>query len=627
MSRNLYPPTPSAPRTTAVATVDKGGTGGTSLATAATSLGAISQTAFGQANGVAQLGSDGFVPAGQLIAAVTSGPTLNGPASVVISQSGSYEITNYDSSTTYTASVSAGTVSVSGSTIQFNAPATLQTVTLTLNAKTYSIGIVSPKPDTPVISVALSGAISLAAATFTGTAFNENPAINTHASSDWQISTDSGFSSIAFQSLADATNKTSWTIGGLALSTTYYSRARYTDSVGSVSDWSTTLPFTTSASYSFGTEEAKLHPAGLTGSSFGGSCNISSDGTRVIVTASRATNGSFSQAGSAYIFRRSGTTWTQEAKLVPSDAAASDLFGVSSSMSADGSRVVIGAMGKADGSNTQAGAVYIFSRSSTTWTQEAKLLASDSSANHLFGYSVSISADGTRLAAVAGSSGAAVYVFLRTGTTWAQETKLQGGGIDVSRYCSMSTDGSRMSAGGAFNAAYVFLRTGTTWALEQTLTPTDAVGGDNSFGYNGYISGDSLRIVVGFQQKTVNGFAAAGAVYVFVRTGTVWAQEAKIVRDASAANDYFGISCSITSDGSKMIAGASGRKIGAVVGAGTFYTYVRTGSVWALDSKTSASDPTASAAFGTSCDISSDGTRAVVGSPGSSSNEAAYIYR
>ena len=118
--------------------------------------------------------------------------------------------------------------------------------------------------------------------------------------------------------------------------------------------------------------------------------SISADGAYAVIGA-RGANG---QRGSAYIFVRSGTSWTQQAMLVASDGAANDNFGYSVSISADGAYAVIGAYGDDAGANSNQGSAYIFVRSGTSWTQQAKLVASDGAASDYFGWSVSISADG-----------------------------------------------------------------------------------------------------------------------------------------------------------------------------------------------------------------------------------------
>ena len=104
--------------------------------------------------------------------------------------------------------------------------------------------------------------------------------------------------------------------------------------------------------------------------------------------------GANADQGSAYIFVRSGTSWTQQAKLVASDGATNDQFGCSVSISADGAYAVIGARYDDVGANSDQGSAYIFVRSDTSWTQQAKLVASDGVAGDFFGCSVAISADG-----------------------------------------------------------------------------------------------------------------------------------------------------------------------------------------------------------------------------------------
>jgi hypothetical protein len=117
----------------------------------------------------------------------------------------------------------------------------------------------------------------------------------------------------------------------------------------------------------------------------------------------------------------------EEAKLIASDKAASDRFGQSVSMSFDGSRVIVGANYADPGGTADAGAVYIFTRSGTTWTQEAKLVAGDKVQSDALGYSVSMSSDGSR--AVVGAiyadpdgtsyAGAAYVIGKKTDGTWA----------------------------------------------------------------------------------------------------------------------------------------------------------------------------------------------------------------
>ena len=164
--------------------------------------------------------------------------------------------------------------------------------------------------------------------------------------------------------------------------------------------------------------------------------------------------GANSTQGSAYIFVRSGTSWTQQAKLVASDGVAGDFFGWSVSISADGVYAVIGAYFDDVGANNDQGSAYIFVRSGTSWTQQAKLVASDGAANDWFGWSVSISADGAYAVigayfddVGANSTQGSAYIFVRSGTSWTQQAKLVAGDGATSDYFSSSVS---ISADGAY---------------------------------------------------------------------------------------------------------------------------------------------------------------------------------
>ena len=123
------------------------------------------------------------------------------------------------------------------------------------------------------------------------------------------------------------------------------------------------------------------------GDAFGSSVSISGD---YAVVGAKGDDDNGSGSGSAYVFKRSGTSWQQEAKLLPSDGAAEDYFGLSVSISGD--YAVVGAY-RDDDNGGSSGSAYLFKRTDTSWVQEAKLLAFDGVGGDFFGYSVSISGD------------------------------------------------------------------------------------------------------------------------------------------------------------------------------------------------------------------------------------------
>src|SRR5206468_3053516 len=159
--------------------------------------------------------------------------------------------------------------------------------------------------------------------------------------------------------------------------------------------------------------------------------------------------GANADQGSAYVFVRNVTTWTQQAQLTASDGAVSDAFGWSVAISGD--TAVVGAFVDDVGANVDQGSAYVFVRSGTTWTQQAQLTASDGAVSDAFGWSVAISGDTAVVAAFVDDVGANVD---------------QG-------------------------SAYVFVRSGTTWTQQAQLTALDGAANDD-FGYSAAISGDTV---------------------------------------------------------------------------------------------------------------------------------------
>ena len=151
---------------------------------------------------------------------------------------------------------------------------------------------------------------------------------------------------------------------------------------------------TSPASWSSPASDAKLLASDAESSdSFGRSVSISSNGTIAIVGAPNEDTG-FTNAGAAYIYTRSGTSWTQQAKIQALDKAAYDAFGFSVSIDSDGDTAIVGAYSEDASGITDTGSAYIFIRSGSTWTQQGKITASDKADSDYFGRSVSISGDG-----------------------------------------------------------------------------------------------------------------------------------------------------------------------------------------------------------------------------------------
>jgi len=327
------------------------------------------------------------------------------------------------------------------------------------------------------------------------------------------------------------------------------------------------------------------------GDYFGRGVALNSDATYAVVGAYGEDTGG-SSAGAAYVFIRSGTTWTQQQKLMAGDAAADDYFGANGiSIDSDGDTIAIAARGAVISGGNEAGAVYIFTRSGTTWTQQEKLVAGDAQASDQIGHDVDITSDGNMVIAGApmedtgANDAGAVYIFTRSGTTWSQQAKIQTSYNEVSELFgySVAIDGDGSTAiVGAFatdtgvydgGAAFVFTRSGTTWTQQQRLTPSDAVTLDY-FGSTVDITNDGNKVVVGAPNKDVGAVNDVGAGYVFTRSGTTWTQEQKLMAEYWEEYDYFG-KTRISSDGTYAISGAYGEGAGAgAMGEGAFYIFL-----------------------------------------------------
>ncbi|MCG6168932.1 putative Ig domain-containing protein [Leptospira sp. FAT2] len=259
-------------------------------------------------------------------------------------------------------------------------------------------------------------------------------------------------------------------------------------------------------------------------------------------------------SGAAYVFRKVGTTWSQEAYLTAPLRTNSDVFGISVAISGD--TIVIGApledsnqnfistTASSNESLVSSGAAYVFRRSGATWNFEAFLKPSNADANDSFGRFVAIDGD----TIVVGSPREASL-----------DPTIQSGS-------NASSDNSGTNVG----AAYVFRRVGTTWSQEAYLKAQNPAANDR-FGSEIGISGDT--IIVGISQDDA-GFANSGAAQIFTRVGTTWTREAFLKASNANASDQFGVSVGIS--GNTVIVGAFGQSANE----GAAYIFERTGNNW-----------------------------------------------
>lgn len=360
------------------------------------------------------------------------------------------------------------------------------------------------------------------------------------------------------------------------------------------------------------TQQTKLVATdGAAGDQFGASASVRGD--TVVIGANFDDVGVNASQGSAYVFVRSGTAWTEQSKLVASDGAANDQFAGAVALDVD--TVVVGVHRDLVGANLLQGSAYVFVRAGATWTQQAKLVATDGIANEHFGRSVSVHGDTAVVGANEGDVGAnvnqgAAYVFVRSGTLWTEQAKLvasdgvagQQFGVAVSVEADTAVVGAPLIA----SAAYVYVRSGTVWTEQAKLT---AVGTSvlDRFASTVALSGETA--LFGLPNRDIAGEFDRGTVRSFVRGGTMWTQEAEFNTLAGASGDSFGASVAL--DGDTAVVGMPGDEVGSNANQGAAYVFVLAGSTWTLQARLTASDGAGGDAFGNAVDV--EGDTAVIG--------------
>jgi FG-GAP repeat protein len=439
----------------------------------------------------------------------------------------------------------------------------------------------------------------------------------------------------------------------------------------------------------------------------GNAVAISADGNTVLVgaphesSAARGINGnagdnSLYASGAAYVFVRRGDAWVQQAYVKASNAGQSDLFGMNVALSADGNTMAVSAPWERsaatgingdqnDDSLPQAGAVYVFTRTGDSWSQHAYVKASNTGSRgndgDQFGFSLALSGDGNTMAVGAttedsaatgingdqandsAQSAGAVYVFSRTGNTWAQQAYVKGSNTEAADLfgydVSLSDDGNTLVAAGydedgpgrgvngdqgngvnGSGAIYVFNRTGTDWRQEAYLKGSRSEGND-ALGFSVAISGDGSTIVAGAGDESclVGGInpagcdrdkpadasgGTAGAAYVWVRSGDTWREQAFIKASNPDLQDSFGANLAVSRDGNTLLVGAAmedsrargingDQQDDSATESGAAYLFTRSGAAWSQATYIKAENADEFDEFGASVAVSGDGRTLMIG--------------
>jgi hypothetical protein len=310
--------------------------------------------------------------------------------------------------------------------------------------------------------------------------------------------------------------------------------------------------------------------------------------------------------GAAYVFIRSNNTWIQQAKLMAADGEAEDTFGGNVAISGD--TAVVGVIRDDDKVNGEdSGSAYVFIRRGSHWSQQAKLTALDASPGDSFGYGIGISGDTLVLSAPhdddRGKNSGSVYVYTRKGDTWSQQVKItaQDGtegdvfGISVAISGDTLLVGADLNEEKGFNAgaAYIFTRSGGNWTQQAKLTANDGAEGD-LFGVRVALEEDTALISARRDDDKLMG-VDSGSAYIFTRVDTTWRQQVKLTAPDGAKDDRFGRSVALAGDNAligAMFQDEQGENSGSA------YLFKRSGNTWNFNSQLMPKDGSKGDVFG-----------------------------
>ena len=304
---------------------------------------------------------------------------------------------------------------------------------------------------------------------------------------------------------------------------------------------------------------------------FGSGVAISGD--YAIVGAKQARVNGNAHQGAAYIYHYNGSSWIEQQKLLASDGAAEDFFGISVDISSSlsGNYAIVGAYLHNTAGITDRGAAYIYSLNGSNWLFQQQIVASNGAVADLFGYSVSISGSkamvGAPLANIDGYEDCGyAYIYSFNGIVWKEQQILHSvfigslNGLTSDHFgSSVCIADSYAIAGGDWinkekGSALVFLFDGTSWNQMTRILPTDLTAGDH-FGSSVAIAGNFL--IVGAVTRDVGTNVDQGAAYIYQNMSGTWTLLQKITIPSGKPGDMFGISSGINAG--RFVIGAIGR--------------------------------------------------------------------
>jgi len=379
----------------------------------------------------------------------------------------------------------------------------------------------------------------------------------------------------------------------------------------------------TRANYSWSQTAKLVGSDSLPADEFGTSTALEGD-TAVVGAPTADLSGS--NEGAVYVFVFGAGVWTEQAKLTASDSADEDRFG--SAVAIEGDLILVGAKGD-DDDGSYSGSAYVFTRTGSAWSERAKLLPGDGTENRYFGSATAISGD-TLLVGAPGIGGGA-YVFVGAGTVWNLQAKLtDASGSSLDRFATaLDIEGDTAVVGSPFDddngsdsgSAIVFDRVGATWTQNVTLLAGEGLG---ELGTSVSIHGD--RVAAGAPADYQFGSEPLGAAYVFLNESGTWGQAAAIF--PAGLTPYARFGASIDCNGPSLVVGAPGSDDAAVNGgAAQGYTLAPGIDAFCFGDSTGSGCPcgnTGSEGAGCANSTGQGGALAVTGSPSTGSDELIF---
>lgn len=552
---------------------------------------------------------------------------LSGPQEIYIDINGEirtidpvqYTITNFDSFETYNVKVSRGSVSITGNIITVSPDVVEGDLYLTVNGESSKIRVRVRGVDQASITYPyINNTEVYKTFDIYLSPFSSHNVGETCTTTEIQLSTSSDFTS-GNMMLTYAGSTTMMTAHLDGARDELYIRARYTGNVTGAGPWSAVNKVIV---YDLATAPLQetfefMAPLAIANDNYGAKVAVSSRKEWLLVSAPYR-NGK----GTVSIYSGQGDFWELDTVLQPSDLPADAVFGLDVAISSDGKVIAISMAS----SSTRPGAVYIYTRSDTTWDFVHKVAAPIVINNDFFGASISLSDDGSYL--VVGCIGddttavdsGCVYVYKRGNLIWELKQTFKAPTATTSNYYGSVV---RLSGNGTYLAVselygdttttniglvHIYLRTGETWALQTTLSES-TVWANKRFGNGLAINQDGSIIAIGAPDFN------AGVVFGYSRTATTWTKKSTMTGSNTVNGSKFGEVIAMSPDGLKIIIGAYAHGSNQ----GKAYLFQGGSAIYSEIQELVNIQPTTAEWFGYSVAMADSGKTVICGAPGSQS--------